>query len=151
VVQGKQTTEHSNVFMALDILLPIARALDFAQGRKVWHGDHKPDNVFLHQAEDGTISAHLGDWGVSRKFGDGQTFMLVPAQIGTVQYLSPELFTPKLGSLHKISFLGQSWSFGVLLLETLNSETITDDDAEMLCAQSLNVFCWCIDLVAYLA
>jgi TolB-like protein/Tfp pilus assembly protein PilF len=65
---------------ALDIAIPIARALEHAHGHGVVHRDLKPANVFL--TADGDVK--VLDFGVALLFGQGT------ARGGTPSYMAPE-------------------------------------------------------------
>jgi tetratricopeptide (TPR) repeat protein len=79
---------------ALDLLEQMAAGLEAAHGAGVIHRDFKPSNVMLTESAAGT-RAVLMDFGLARKVdrGDESTATISGQLIGTVDYMSPELFT----------------------------------------------------------
>ena len=73
------------------ILLEVARALDYAHERKVVHRDIKPDNILLQQ-EDGRVM--VTDFGIARATeGADARLTATGMAIGTPAYMSPEQST----------------------------------------------------------
>lgn len=70
--------------VALDVLIQVAGALDFAHGRGVIHRDVKPGNIFLLDR----TGVRLLDFGIA-KLAD-QTSITQVGSIGTPSYASPE-------------------------------------------------------------
>lgn len=77
---------------ALELLEPMAAALDYAHARGVIHRDLKPANVML---EDGVVK--VMDFGISRRTGnpDGRTVTSLIA--GTPGFMAPELQRGEVG------------------------------------------------------
>ncbi len=71
---------------ALTLLAQVAEALDAAHEAEIVHGDVKPQNVLLEDAE----TAYLTDFGLTRELGRTRATASV-AVMGTVAYLSPEV------------------------------------------------------------
>jgi tetratricopeptide (TPR) repeat protein len=71
--------------VAAELLLPLARALQFAHEAGVLHRDLKPDNVLV--AVDGTPK--LADFGLARLV-DREALTLTGQVLGTPAYMSPE-------------------------------------------------------------
>ncbi|HEU4536828.1 MAG TPA: serine/threonine-protein kinase, partial [Polyangiaceae bacterium] len=79
--------------LAIDLLRPVARALDAAHAAGIAHRDLKPENIFLAVDRDEEIYPKLLDFGIAKLFGGaaphaGTTG--VGAPIGTPHYMSPE-------------------------------------------------------------
>lgn len=69
---------------ALDIIVQIAKALEYMEGKGIVHRDIKPDNIIMQ--EDGAIK--LIDLGFAKAIGESETEQDVTC--GTPQYMSPE-------------------------------------------------------------
>ncbi len=69
---------------ALDIIVQIAKALEYMEGQGIVHRDIKPDNIIMQ--EDGSIK--LIDLGFAKAIGESETEQDVTC--GTPQYMSPE-------------------------------------------------------------
>ena len=76
---------------AARLLLPIARALDYAHKRGVLHRDVKPANILI--TEDG--DPLLSDFGIAKMLESGQETQLTGTGvgIGTPEYMAPEQWT----------------------------------------------------------
>jgi putative two-component system response regulator len=70
----------------LDILSPIAAALDYAHSRGVLHRDVKPSNILMRG--DGTPV--LADFGLSRLTQASHRLTEAGVVVGTAEYMSPE-------------------------------------------------------------
>lgn len=103
---------------AIEWLIPVCEALQYAHQRDILHLDIKPSNLFLHRTADGKFVLKVLDFGISRLRG---TRCVRPAQesepmmvYGTPHYMSPEVAqgsTPGPTS--------DLYSLGVLLYEML--------------------------------
>jgi serine/threonine-protein kinase len=75
----------------LDILLPVAAALEEAHRQGVVHRDLKPENVFISRAPNGKAVPKILDFGVSKLTTAGvPSHTAVSAVLGTPHYMSPE-------------------------------------------------------------
>ncbi len=75
----------------LDILLPVAAALDEAHRNGVVHRDLKPENVFIAKSAGGRAIPKILDFGVSKLANAGiPTTTAVSSILGTPHYMSPE-------------------------------------------------------------
>ena len=71
----------------VELLSPVASALDYAHARSVVHRDVKPSNILL--TEDGTPI--LADFGLAKMLGpDGSRLTTTGAVVGTPDYMAPE-------------------------------------------------------------
>jgi serine/threonine-protein kinase len=76
---------------ALEVLEPLADALDAAHEVGILHRDLKPANVFLHRAADGSVTVKLLDFGVAKVLGGHDpTHTKTGGAIGTPAYMAPE-------------------------------------------------------------
>jgi putative two-component system response regulator len=70
----------------IQLLEPLASALDYAHSHGVLHRDIKPSNVLLH--EDG--APVLADFGLAKMFGSLKRITATGTVMGTPEYMSPE-------------------------------------------------------------
>jgi serine/threonine protein kinase len=96
---------------AARLLLPIARALDFAHRQNMIHRDVKPSNILI--TADG--EPMLTDFGIAKILDLEETADLTGTGmgIGTPEYMAPEQWTGK------TSLLSDQYSLGVVLYEML--------------------------------
>ncbi|TMD87979.1 MAG: serine/threonine protein kinase [Chloroflexi bacterium] len=71
---------------AVQVLVPVASALDYAHSQGVLHRDIKPSNIML--LSDGTPV--LTDFGLAKVLG-GDTITVTGQVLGTPEYMAPEL------------------------------------------------------------
>jgi eukaryotic-like serine/threonine-protein kinase len=73
---------------AAQLLLPIARALQFTHSKGILHRDVKPSNILLSESGE----PMLGDFGVARimEAEKGSTLTGTGVGVGTPEYMSPE-------------------------------------------------------------
>jgi serine/threonine protein kinase len=76
---------------AVELLLPIARALEYAHNQNLIHRDVKPSNILLTESG----QPMLTDFGVAKLFDMNETTSLTSAGmgIGTPEYMAPEQWT----------------------------------------------------------
>ncbi|MFQ3660890.1 MAG: serine/threonine-protein kinase, partial [Chloroflexaceae bacterium] len=72
----------------LEVLEPVAEALDYAHARGVIHRDVKPGNIFLSDAAEGP-GVLLTDFGIAKQLA-APGLTTTGALIGTPEYMAPE-------------------------------------------------------------
>ena len=75
-----------SVAEALELLTPLAAALDYAHGRGVMHRDIKPANVLLDEGG----RPVLADFGLARLMGGASGLTGTGSVLGTAEYMAPE-------------------------------------------------------------
>ena len=76
---------------ALDLLLPVVRAVAAAHSRSIVHRDLKPDNIFIASTANGKVVPKLLDFGVSKLTTPGvSSNTAVSSVLGTPHYMAPE-------------------------------------------------------------
>jgi eukaryotic-like serine/threonine-protein kinase len=79
-----------DVKTTLQLLRPIAEALDAAHEAGVVHRDLKPQNIFLAWEPSGETVPKLLDFGMAKLLGDSAVNTVSGVPIGTPLYMSPE-------------------------------------------------------------
>jgi len=97
---------------AIRLLLPIARALDYAHRQGMIHRDVKPSNILI--TEDG--DPLLTDFGIAKILDEEATVDLTgtSAAVGTPEYMAPEQATSK-----SVDARADIYSLGIVLYEIL--------------------------------
>ncbi len=76
---------------ALDVLTPVALALDAAHAHGLVHRDVKPANILLQRSADGGVQhVYLTDFGIAKSASFSGGLTGAGASIGTVGYMAPE-------------------------------------------------------------
>ena len=75
---------------ALDILTPVAAALDYAHEQGCLHRDVKPANILLAEPDSGGRRIFLADFGIARRVDDTAGLTATNMAVGTVAYAAPE-------------------------------------------------------------
>ncbi|KAI3465374.1 hypothetical protein Pfo_022037 [Paulownia fortunei] len=108
-----------DLLQGLKIAIDVALALEYlhhGHTSPVVHCDIKPSNILL----DEDMTAHLGDFGISKLFDEGET-VIQTKTLATIGYAAPEY-----GSEGKVSTNGDVYSYGITLLEMFTRKNPTD-------------------------
>ena len=105
---------------AINIIKPIADALDLAHRQGIVHRDLKPDNV-LFREDDTPV---LTDFGIAKVLDSNTHATAAGTMLGTYRYMSPEQF-------QGLQLDGRSdlYSLGILLVEMLTGKRPYDGDS----------------------
>jgi len=103
-----------DVSTALQLLTPIAGALDLAHGAGIVHRDLKPQNIFLAWDPSGDTVPKLLDFGMAKLLGDSPVHTVSGTPIGTPLYMSPEQARGE-----KVDQRSDVYALGVLCYELL--------------------------------
>ena len=89
---------------AVRLLLPVARALQFAHSQGIIHRDVKPSNILLTESGDPMLT----DFGIAKILEAGEATQLTATGvgIGTPDYMAPEQWTGTFGPQTDIYSLG---------------------------------------------
>jgi serine/threonine protein kinase len=103
--------------MALQLLCPIADALDLAHGAGIVHRDLKPQNIFLAWDANGETVPKLLDFGMAKLLAESPVHTVSGTPIGTPLYMSPEQARGE-----KVDHRSDVYSLGVLCYEMLTGQ-----------------------------
>ncbi|MEW5868515.1 MAG: protein kinase [Chloroflexota bacterium] len=107
---------------AAKLLIPIAKALEFAHQNQVIHRDIKPANILLTQSGEPMLS----DFGIAKMLGEGHTLTGTGVGIGTPEYMSPEQC--KGGKIDQRSDI---YSLGIVFFELITGRRPYQADTPM--------------------
>ena len=102
---------------ALQLLTPIADALDLAHNAGIVHRDLKPQNIFLAWDSNGDTVPKLLDFGMAKLLGESPVHTVSGTPIGTPLYMSPEQARGE-----KVDHRSDVYALGVLCYEMLTGQ-----------------------------
>jgi len=105
------------VATALQLLTPIADALDLAHHAGIVHRDLKPQNIFLAWDPNGDTVPKLLDFGMAKLLGESPVHTVSGTPIGTPLYMSPEQARGE-----KVDHRSDVYALGVLCYEMLTGQ-----------------------------
>jgi serine/threonine protein kinase len=97
---------------AAELILELARAIDFAHQHGVIHRDLKPSNILL----DSHGHPRVTDFGLAKRLSGNTPVTATGALLGTPSYMSPEQAE---GDVHHIGPASDIYSLGAVLYELL--------------------------------
>ena len=109
--------ERVDIPTALQLMRPIAEALDAAHAAGVVHRDLKPQNIFLSWDPSGETVPKLLDFGMAKLLGDSMVNTVSGVPIGTPLYMSPEQARGE-----KVDGRSDVYALGVLCHEMLTGQ-----------------------------
>lgn len=109
-------------------------------GARCLHGDVKPQNVFLTEA-DGAFVAQWGDFGLARFIPEGEEG--VPGEGGTPGYMAPEMVGHEVGTTRSmVSYSVDLFALGVMLYQLLSSMSPFDPPSNVRALLEFDDGCW---------
>jgi serine/threonine-protein kinase len=112
-----------DVATALQLVTPIAEALDLAHGAGIVHRDLKPQNIFLAWDNTGETIPKLLDFGMAKLLGESPVRTVSGTPIGTPLYMSPEQARGE-----KVDHRSDVYALGVLCHELLTGQLLFTGD-----------------------
>ncbi len=100
---------------AARLVIPIARALDYAHHQRIVHRDVKPTNILMTATGDPMLS----DFGIAKLLyiGEGMTLTGPGTSVGTPEYTAPEQSTGKI-----VDYRADIYSLGVVFYELVTGQ-----------------------------
>jgi len=109
---------------AIDLMLPVASALELAHAARIVHRDVKPANIFLTKAPGGRDHPIVLDFGIAKQLrGDGAlaadgASLSEGGFVGTARYLAPEQ-----ADGHRISPSTDQYALASVILECMSGKS----------------------------
>lgn len=109
---------------ALNIVIKVAHALEYAHQQKVVHRDVKPSNIII----DMNGEPQLMDFGLAKQLDSGTKFTQTGSALGTPAYMSPEQAA---GESHRVDHRSDIYSLGAVLYELITGRPPFEGDNMM--------------------
>lgn len=113
--------------VAIDIMLQVARAMEYLHGKKIAHRDLKTDNVLvkpssgiLELSELGYVDVKLADFGLAKGDCHSSTAYQQTPNMGTSIYGAPEVFEENIKQPRNFPLKADVWSFSMICSEVLS-------------------------------
>ncbi len=100
----------------IEILVPIAEALQYAHEHRIVHRDVKPANILLDHAG----KPYVNDFGLAKRLSADETISSEGQVVGTARYMSPE---QAYGKTEETDARSDIYAVGVMMFEMLTRES----------------------------
>jgi len=107
----------------VELIKPVALALDYAHQHGIVHRDVKPSNVML--SHDGSV--YLADFGLARTQESRSNMTMAGMILGTPEYMSPE----QAKGLPNIGPASDRYSLGIVIYHMLSGELPFEAESQM--------------------
>ncbi len=124
LAQEIKTTGPLEPKRAAELLVKLARAVDYAHRRGVLHRDLKPANILLDAAGE----PYVTDFGLAKLREQDSGLTLSQAVLGTPNYMAPEQAA---GRSKEVTTAADIYSLGAVLFEVLTGKRPFGDDPPM--------------------
>lgn len=101
---------------AIEILIPVTEALQYAHEHRVVHRDVKPANILLDNAG----KPYVNDFGLAKRLSADETISSQGQVVGTARYMSPE---QAFGRTEETDARSDIYSVGVMMFEMMTRES----------------------------
>ena len=101
--------------LAVQLVLPVASALEAAHAHGIVHRDIKPDNIVLVGTPQGTIVPKVVDFGIAKLLHEDASLTRAGAVVGSPSYMAPEQASGGFG----VDERADVWALCVVLYESL--------------------------------